>query len=141
MENCTIYVPKLITKKENFAPGHRACIGCGEALAVRLAFKAIGQNVIVVNATGCVEIFTSQMPYTSWRVPWIHTLLRTRRLLQGIESARKAMVRKGIIEDKNAKIVAIGGDGATIDIGLQALSGAMEEDMISFISVLIMKHI
>ncbi|MFA5604268.1 MAG: pyruvate synthase subunit PorB [Dehalococcoidales bacterium] len=127
MENCTIYVPKLITKKENFAPGHRACIGCGEALAVRLAFKAIGQNVIVVNATGCVEIFTSQMPYTSWRVPWIHTLFEnTAAVASGIESARKAMVRKGIIEDKNTKIVAIGGDGATIDIGLQALSGAME---------------
>lgn len=127
MENCTIYVPKLITKKENFAPGHRACIGCGEALAVRLAFKAIGQNVIVVNATGCVEIFTSQLPYTSWRVPWIHTLFEnTAAVASGIESARKAMVRKGIIEDKNTKIVAIGGDGATIDIGLQALSGAME---------------
>ncbi|MDD3678005.1 MAG: pyruvate synthase subunit PorB [Dehalococcoidales bacterium] len=129
MENCTIYVPKLITKKENFAPGHRACIGCGEALAVRLAFKAIGQNVIVVNATGCVEIFTSQMPYTSWRVPWIHTLFEnTAAVASGIESARKAMVRKGIIEDKNTKIVAIGGDGATIDIGLQALSGAMERE-------------
>jgi pyruvate ferredoxin oxidoreductase beta subunit len=96
-------------------------------LAVRLAFKAIGQNVIVVNATGCVEIFTSQMPYTSWRVPWIHTLFEnTAAVASGIESARKAMVRKGIIEDKNTKIVAIGGDGATIDIGLQALSGAME---------------
>ncbi|HAS05227.1 MAG TPA: pyruvate synthase subunit beta [Dehalococcoidia bacterium] len=127
MENCTIYVPRLITKKENFAPGHRACIGCGEALAVRLAFKAIGQNVIVVNATGCVEIFTSQLPYTSWRVPWIHTLFEnTAAVASGIESARKAMIRKGIIQDTKTKIVAIAGDGGTIDIGLQALSGAME---------------
>jgi pyruvate ferredoxin oxidoreductase beta subunit len=127
MENYTVYVPKIITKKENFAPGHRACIGCGEALAVRLAFKAIGQNAIVVNATGCVEIFTSQLPYTSWRLPWIHTLFEnTAAVASGIESARKAMVRKGIIQDTNTKIVAIGGDGGTIDIGLQALSGAME---------------
>ena len=127
MENYTVYVPKIITKKENFAPGHRACIGCGEALAVRLAFKAIGQNAIVVNATGCVEIFTSQLPYTSWRLPWIHTLFEnTAAVASGIESARKAMTRKGIIPDTNTKIVAIGGDGGTIDIGLQALSGAME---------------
>ena len=127
MENYTVYVTKIITKKENFAPGHRACIGCGEALAVRLAFKAIGQNAIVVNATGCVEIFTSQLPYTSWRLPWIHTLFEnTAAVASGIESARKAMTRKGIIPDTNTKIVAIGGDGGTIDIGLQALSGAME---------------
>ncbi|MFA5629236.1 MAG: pyruvate synthase subunit PorB [Dehalococcoidales bacterium] len=127
MENYTVYVPKMVTKKEILAPGHRACIGCGEALAVRLVFKAVGQNAIVVNATGCVEIFTSQLPYTSWRVPWIHTLFEnTAAVASGIESARKAMIRKGIIEDKKTKIVAIGGDGATIDIGLQALSGAME---------------
>ncbi len=127
MEKYAIYVPRLVAQKENFAPGHRACIGCGEALAVRQAFKALGQNVIVVNATGCMEIVASQFPYTSWRLPWIHTLFEnTAAVASGVEAALKVMIRKGKRPDRNDKIVAIAGDGGTSDIGLQALSGAME---------------
>jgi pyruvate ferredoxin oxidoreductase beta subunit len=127
MQNYTVFVPRLITKKEYFVPGHRACIGCGEALAVRLAAKAMGQNTIVVNATGCLEIIASQIPYTSWNIPWIHTLFEnTAAVASGIEAGIKAMVRKGLREDKGTKVVAIAGDGGTADIGLQALSGAME---------------
>ncbi len=127
MHDYTVFVPRLITKKEYFAPGHRACIGCGEALAVRLACKAMGQNVIVANATGCIEIIASQLPYTSWRVPWIHTLFEnTAAVASGIEAGLKAMVRKGMISDKGTNVVAIAGDGGTVDIGIQALSGAME---------------
>jgi len=84
MKNYNVFVPRLVTKKEYFAPGHRACIGCAEALAVRLAAKVMGQNVIVANATGCIEIIASQLPYTSWRVPWIHTLFEnTAAVLDG----------------------------------------------------------
>ena len=127
MQNYTVYVPRLINKEENFAPGHRACIGCGEALAVRLACKAIGKNAIVVNATGCVEIIASQIPYTSWRIPWIHTLFEnTAAVASGVEAGLKAMIRKGQKPDRGTNIVAIAGDGGTVDIGLQALSGAME---------------
>jgi pyruvate ferredoxin oxidoreductase beta subunit len=127
MQNYTVFVPRLVTKKENFAPGHRACIGCGEALAVRLACKAMGQNVIVVNATGCIEIIASQLPYTSWRVPWIHTLFEnTAAVASGIEAGLKAMMRKGEMAQQEINIVAIAGDGGTADIGIQALSGAME---------------
>jgi pyruvate ferredoxin oxidoreductase beta subunit len=116
----------LVPKKEKFAPGHRACIGCGEALAVRLVFKALGNNTIVVNATGCAEIFASQLPLTSWQLPWIHTLFEnTAAVASGIEAAYKAMRRKGrVVPD--TKIVAMAGDGGTSDIGLQALSGALE---------------
>jgi pyruvate ferredoxin oxidoreductase beta subunit len=127
MEKYAIYVPRLVKKQENFAPGHRACIGCGEALAVRLAFKALDNNVIVANATGCMEIVASQLPFTSWHLPWIHTLFEnTAAVASGIEAAYKVMKRKGIKLPENTKIVAIGGDGGTSDIGLQALSGAME---------------
>ncbi len=127
MEKYAIYVPKLVTKRENFAPGHRACIGCGEALAVRLACKALGQNVIIVNATGCMEIVASQIPYTSWCVPWIHTIFEnTAAVASGIEAGLKAMVRKGRRQDQGVKVVAIAGDGGTSDIGIQALSGALE---------------
>ena len=127
MQNYTVFVPRLAPKAENFAPGHRACIGCGEVLAVRLACKAIGDNVIVANATGCMEIVASQVPFTSWRLPWIHTLFEnTAAVASGIEAGLKAMIRKGQIPDRETKVVAIAGDGGTVDIGLQALSGAME---------------
>ncbi|MCD6455639.1 MAG: hypothetical protein J7K81_02460 [Methanophagales archaeon] len=126
-EETDLFVPRLVTTEENFAPGHRACIGCGEALAVRHVCKALGRNVIIVNATGCIEVFSSVLPQTSWRVPWIHTIFENvGAVVSGIESAYKARVRKGKIPDKNVKFVGFAGDGGTSDIGLQALSGAME---------------
>jgi pyruvate ferredoxin oxidoreductase beta subunit len=127
MENLNVYAPRLIPKEEAFAPGHRACIGCGEVLAVRLATKAMGKNVVIVNATGCMEIIASQIPNTSWNVPWIHTLFEnTAAVASGVESGLKAMMRKGRIPQEEINVAAIAGDGATLDIGLQALSGAME---------------
>ena len=127
MEKYAVFVPKLVTKRENFAPGHRACIGCGEALAVRLACKALGQNVIIVTATGCIEIISSQLPYTSWRVPWIHTLFEnTAAVASGIESGLKILMKKGRIAQQEITVVAMAGDGGTSDIGIQALSGALE---------------
>jgi pyruvate ferredoxin oxidoreductase beta subunit len=127
MENLGVYAARLAPKMDGFAPGHRACIGCGEALAVRIACKAMGSNIIVANATGCMEVVSSQMPNTSWDVPWIHTLFENNSAVaSGIESALKVMVRKGKLPDKGTKVVAMGGDGATSDIGFQALSGALE---------------
>jgi pyruvate ferredoxin oxidoreductase beta subunit len=127
MQNLGIYASRLVTKEENFVPGHRACIGCGEALAVRLAAKAFGHNTIVVNATGCMEIVASQLPYTSWKLPWIHTLFEnSAAVASGVEAGLKVLKRKGRIPEEEIKVVAIAGDGATFDIGLQALSGAME---------------
>ncbi len=126
MENLAIYAPRLVTTKEYFAPGHRACMGCGEALAVRLVCKALGRNVIIANATGCMEIVSSQLPYTSWEVPWIHTLFEnTAAVASGIEAGIKVLRRKGKYS-KKTKVVAMAGDGGTADIGLQALSGALE---------------
>ncbi len=127
MEKFSVYVPKLINKKENFAPGHRACIGCGEALAVRQVVKAAGHDVVIANATGCIEIFTSMLPQTSWCVPWIHTLFEnTSAVASGVEAGLKVLKRKGMIDDRHIDVMAIGGDGATTDIGLQSLSGALE---------------
>ena len=112
---------------EYFAPGHRACIGCGEVLALRMVCKALGKDVIIANATGCMEIVSSPLPYTSWRVPWIHTLFEnTAAVASGIESAVKILERKGKIAGKQITVVAMAGDGGTCDIGLQALSGALE---------------
>ncbi|ADJ25935.1 thiamine pyrophosphate protein domain protein TPP-binding protein [Dehalogenimonas lykanthroporepellens BL-DC-9] len=127
MQNLSIYASRLVDKAEPFAPGHRACIGCGEALAVRLAAKAFGPNTIVVNATGCMEIVASQLPYTSWELPWIHTLFENAAAVaSGVEVGLKAQMRKGKIPQEDINVVAIAGDGGTFDIGLQALSGALE---------------
>jgi pyruvate ferredoxin oxidoreductase beta subunit len=126
-QESNLFTPLLLTTDENFAPGHRACIGCGEALAVRHVCKALGTNVIVVNATGCIEIFSSLLPQTSWRMPWIHTLFENvGAVVSGVEAAYKARIRKGKIPDHGVKFVGIAGDGGTTDIGLQALSGALE---------------
>jgi pyruvate ferredoxin oxidoreductase beta subunit len=127
MERFDIFVPRVLPIKEYFAPGHRACIGCGEALAVRLVLKALGKNVIITSATGCIEIFSSALPTTSWRVPWIHTLFEnSAAVASGIESGLKVLKRKGKIPERKITVVAMAGDGGTSDIGLQALSGAME---------------
>jgi len=126
VESLAIYVPRLITAKEYFAPGHRACMGCGEALAVRLVCKALGRNVIIANATGCMEIVSTPLPTTSWEVPWIHTLFEnSAAVASGIEAGIKVLSRKGKYTRKT-KVVAMAGDGGTADIGFQALSGALE---------------
>ena len=115
-----------ITTEEFLAPGHRACLGCGEVLAVRLVAKTLGPNIIVVNATGCIEIISSPLPYTSWKVPWIHTLFEnTAAVASGIEAGIKALKNKKRY-NKETKVIAMAGDGGTADIGLQALSGALE---------------
>ena len=127
MQNYGVYAARLAPKIDGMAPGHRACTGCGEALAVRIACKAMGGNIIVANATGCMEVISSQLPTTSWDMPWIHTLFEnTAAVASGVESALKALERKGKLPDKGTKVVAMGGDGATSDIGFQALSGALE---------------
>jgi pyruvate ferredoxin oxidoreductase beta subunit len=73
-----------------------------------------------------MEIVSSQIPNTNWEVPWMHTLFEnTAAVASGVEAGIKALRRVGGYSEK-AKVVAIGGDGSTVDIGLQALSGALE---------------
>jgi len=127
MEPLNVYASRLITKKEYFTPGHRACQGCAEALAVRLVAKALGKNVVVASATGCMEIVSSPLPFTNWKVPWIHVAFENAAAVaSGAEAGTKALIRKGKLTDKGTIFLGMGGDGATSDIGLQALSGAFE---------------
>lgn len=106
-----------------FVSGHRACPGCGIALAVRLILQATGRDVIVVTPTGCLETFTSPYGYSSWRVPWIHHLFENGpSVATGVAAALKAQGRDSI------QVVVIAGDGATFDIGFGALSGMLERN-------------
>jgi len=112
---------KNISDVELLAPGHRACAGCGCILAIRYALKALGKNVIVSMSTGCMEVVTTPYPETAWRVPWIHVAFENvAAVASGVSRALKVLGKRGV------KSVAIGGDGGTVDIGLQALSGAAE---------------
>jgi len=105
---------------QGLASGHRACLGCGEALAARLVTEAAGPDVIIANATGCLEIFTTPWPESAWRVPWAHSLFENAgAVAAGMEAALKA-------QGKSTKVLAFGGDGGTFDIGFQALSGMLE---------------
>jgi pyruvate ferredoxin oxidoreductase beta subunit len=128
MEGSLVKIGKNRVPVEEFvAEGHSFCTGCGEALALRLACKALGRNVIIANATGCIEICTSPLPVTSWRVPWIHTLFEnTAAVISGSEAGLRILMKKGKMPEKDIKCVAVAGDGGTSDIGMQALSGALE---------------
>ena len=127
VENLNVYAARLLPKKEYLCSGHRACQGCAEALAVRLVHKAFGRNTIVCSATGCMEIITSSYPDSAWDVPWFHVAFEnSASVCSGAEAAYKALVRKGKMPDRRINFVAMGGDGATADIGLQFVSGAME---------------
>ncbi|MCJ7785191.1 MAG: pyruvate synthase subunit PorB [Desulfobacterales bacterium] len=126
-ENLNVYAVRTLTQKEYFSPGHRACQGCAEALAVRMVGKALGRNVIVASATGCMEVVSSPIPFTAWRVPWLHVAFENAAAVaSGIESALKVLMRKGRVPSKKIVTIAMAGDGGTADIGLQALSGALE---------------
>ncbi|MCM8774444.1 MAG: thiamine pyrophosphate-dependent enzyme, partial [Candidatus Omnitrophica bacterium] len=105
-----------------FVSGHTACAGCGQAIAVRLVVNACGKNAIFANATGCLEVFSTKYPESSWRVPWIHSLFEnSAAVASGVESALRYL---GKID--KIRVVAGAGDGGTADIGLQALSGMLE---------------
>ena len=127
VENFDLYAPRLINKKELLSAGHRACTGGAEVLAVRLMCKALGENTVIASATGCMEIVSSMYPTTAWEVPWIHVAFENAAAVaSGVEAGLKGLRKKGKIDDRYIKVVGMAGDGGTMDIGFQALSGAME---------------
>jgi pyruvate ferredoxin oxidoreductase beta subunit len=117
---------EIISKNCGLESGHNLCAGCGVPLVVKQVLAAAGENVVVANATGCLEVATTPFPYTSWKVPWIHNAFENvGATISGVETAYKALKNKGKIK-KDLKFLAFGGDGGMYDIGLQSLSGALE---------------
>jgi len=120
-------VSGIYAKGELLAPGHRLCAGCAETIVARQVLRAVGQPVVVASSTGCLEVSTTPYPYTSWRVPWIHSAFENvASTIAGVETMYRSLVKQGKMADKGIKFVAFAGDGATYDIGLQFLSGALE---------------
>jgi len=117
----------IAEKPELFQSGHRACAGCAPATVLRLIMKATRGPTIVTEATGCMEVSSTIYPYTSWAAPWLHTAFETAGAnASGIEAALKILKKKGRIKNQQVDVIAFAGDGGTYDIGIQALSGAVE---------------
>jgi len=105
-----------------FNAGHTACAGCGQAIAARMVIEASGASTMVVNNTGCLEVFSTKYPETAWGVPWIHSLFENcAAVASGVEAGLKFLGKKDSVN-----VIAQAGDGGTADIGLQALSGMWE---------------
>jgi pyruvate ferredoxin oxidoreductase beta subunit len=107
--------------------GHRACQGCGEALGARYAIdaamSATANRLVAVNATGCLEVFSTPYPETSWQIPWIHSLFgNAAAVATGVAAAMRVKGRSDV------RVIAQGGDGGTTDIGFGCLSGMFERN-------------
>jgi pyruvate ferredoxin oxidoreductase beta subunit len=116
-----------IRRTNSLNSGHRACQGCGEALGARYAIDAAmhatANQLIAANATGCLEVFSTPYPETSWQIPWIHSLFgNAASVATGIAAALKVKGRHDV------RVIAQGGDGATTDIGFGCLSGMFERN-------------
>jgi len=107
--------------------GHRACQGCGEALGARYVLDAAMQatqgRMVTVNATGCLEVFSTPSPESSWTLPWLHSLFgNAPAVASGMAAGLRAQGRSDI------RVVGQAGDGGTVDIGFGCLSGMFERN-------------
>ena len=105
------------------SPGHRTCAGCGPAITIREILRATGSDIIVCEATGCMEVTTTPYPESSWKVPWIHVTFEN---ATAVASGVKAALR--MQGNNHTQVIALGGDGGMVDIGFGAVSGALERN-------------
>jgi pyruvate ferredoxin oxidoreductase beta subunit len=117
----------LVDRPTYFSGGHRLCAGCAAGSMARQVTMAFNRPTMIFNSTGCLEVASTIYPFSSWQVPWLHVAFEnSAAVASGVEAAIKAMTRKGMYKQGKTDIVIFGGDGGTYDIGIQALSGALE---------------
>lgn len=113
-----------------FCPGHRACPGCGGALASKYVTEVAGPKTIMAMPTGCMEVTTTPFPESAWGISWIHNIFEnSAAVASGVESAYKSFKKrgkKGYSDPDETNFVVLAGDGATFDIGIRSLSGMLE---------------
>ncbi len=121
---------KDIPREDYIAPGNTLCAGCGGMLAVRLFHKALGPNVVWVNAAGCMTLLLSY-PYSPLKSNWLYTAFASAPAgAQGIRDALDLLIAKGKVpQSEDVKVVVVSGDGAAYDIGLQSTSGAIHRGL------------
>ncbi len=120
-------VQSNLNRTNSIDSGHRACQGCGEALGARYALdaamRATNGRLVAVNATGCLEVFTTPFPETSWRIAWLHSLFgNAPAVATGVAAALRVKGKTDV------RVVGQGGDGGTVDIGFGCLSGMFERN-------------
>jgi len=120
-------VQSNLDRTNSIDSGHRACQGCGEALGARYALdaamRATAGQLVAVNATGCLEVFTTPFPETSWRIAWLHSLFgNAPAVATGVAAALRVKGKSDV------RVVAQAGDGGTVDIGFGCLSGMFERN-------------
>ena len=109
--------------RDEYFYGHKACAGCGGSLAVRAALKVLGQNAVSVLPAGCMSAVGFNFPQLCFsNNSIISTFAGTASMLTGVEAGLRA---RGI---KDFTAVGFAGDGGTADIGIQALSGAIDRN-------------
>jgi pyruvate ferredoxin oxidoreductase beta subunit len=112
--------PAKLTTEEYFI-GHKACAGCGGCVAVRLALKILGSRSLVAVPAGCISAVSFLYPQMAFGVnSIISTFAGTASMLSGMAAGARAL---GL---ENIHVVGFAGDGGTVDIGIQALSGAID---------------
>jgi len=126
-------VQAQVERSNSLNSGHRACQGCGEALGARYAIdaamRATSKQLIAANATGCLEVFSTPYPESSWQLPWIHSLFGNAAAVgTGIAAALKVKALKSGRAQSDIRVIAQGGDGGTTDIGFGCLSGMFERN-------------
>ncbi|KXA95104.1 pyruvate ferredoxin oxidoreductase [candidate division MSBL1 archaeon SCGC-AAA259E19] len=121
---------KFSHEEDLYNPGHRACPGCGAALACKYVAEASGENTIMAMPTGCMEVTSTPYPESAWGISWIHNIFENSAAVSaGIETAYKSFERRGkegYMDYDDVNFVVLAGDGATFDIGIRSLSGMME---------------
>jgi pyruvate ferredoxin oxidoreductase beta subunit len=126
LDSASRTVQSSIDRSNAITSGHRACQGCGEALGARwvldAAMRATAGRLVAVNATGCLEVFTTPYPESAWQLPWLHSLFaNAASVATGVAAAMR-------VKQRDIRVVAQGGDGGTTDIGFGCLSGMFERN-------------
>jgi pyruvate ferredoxin oxidoreductase beta subunit len=122
-----VAIKDMLKREPILSSGHRMCAGCAAPTVIKLMGMALRGPTIVCNNTGCLEVATTIYPYTAWKVPWIHVAFENAAAVaSGIVEATKIMYAKGRFKHEHVDVIALGGDGSSFDIGLGAISGAME---------------
>ena len=124
-----IDIKKTSQQKGKFIGGHHLCAGCGAGIIARAAVNALSKKpLVVIVATGCLEVATTLIPKTNWLMPCLHLAFENApAAASGVWAAyQKTKYKQKLPED--LQILVIAGDGASYDIGFQSLSGAAERN-------------
>ncbi len=122
--------PKDIPLDEFLTPGSPLCAGCGGLTTLRLMHKVLGENVVIVNAAGCMTLLATY-PFTPLKSSWLYTTMATASAgAQGVRDALDILREKGRLPpEEDLKVLVLAGDGSTYDMGLSATSAAIHRGL------------